>query len=274
MRIETIGIFGGSGFIGSSLANDLVENGFRLRIFTRSRDRARHLWLLPNTNVIEIDVFDESAVAGELNGCDAVVNLTGILNERRDDGAGFRRVHTELTRTIIKASFSAGTRRYLHMSALYAEPFAPSYYLRTKAEGENAAMAAHDDGMATTIFRPSVIFGPGDAFLNRFAVLLKLSPFVFPVPCAATVLQPVFVGDVCAAMIKTLTDRSTFGHRYDLGGPEKLSLADIVRRVAQITGRRRLLVPLGPRLSKLQAQIFEFFPGKPFSSGASNTAQH
>jgi len=265
MQIETIGIFGGSGFVGSSLANELVEKRYRLRILTRSRDRARHLWLLPNTRVIELDVYDGSAVAHEIKGCDAVINLAGILNEKGDNGEGFRRVHTELTRIIIKASFDAGVKRYLHMSALNAEAFAPSYYLRTKAEGEHAAMAAHDDGLPTTVFRPSVIFGPGDAFLNRFAHLLRLTPFVFPLACAATKFQPLFVGDITAAMIGTLTDRTTFGRRYDLGGPETLSLLDIVRYVAEVAGIRRLVLPLGPRLSKLQANIFEFVPGKPFS---------
>ena len=265
MHIETIGIFGGTGFVGSHLANELVERGYALKLFTRSRERARELWPLPNTQVVEFDIYDEHAVAEHLAGCDAAINLAGILNEKGDNGAGFRRVHTELTRSIIKACAEAGVKRYLHMSALNADPFGPSYYLRTKGEGENAAMAAHDDGLPTTVFRPSVIFGPRDDFFNRFAKLLKLSPFVFPLACASARFQPVYVGDVTEAFVRCLTDRATFGQRYDLGGPEEKTLLEIVRYIAKISGTHRLIIPLGNGLSKLQANILEYVPGKPFS---------
>lgn len=265
MHIQTIGIFGGTGFVGSFLANELVERGYSLKLFTRSRERARELWPLPNTRVVEFNIYDENAVAGHLAGCDAVINLAGILNEKGDNGAGFRRVHTELTRLIIKACGEANVKRYLHMSALNADPFGPSYYLRTKGEGENAAMAAHDDGLPSTVFRPSVIFGPRDDFFNRFATLLKLSPFVFPLACASARFQPVYVGDVAEAFIRCLTDRATFGQRYDLGGPEEKTLLEIVRYVAKLTHTRRLIIPLGSALSKLQANVLEYVPGKPFS---------
>ena len=265
MQIERIGIFGGTGFVGSFLANELVERGYALTVFTRSRDRARHIWLLPNTDVVEIDVHDEAAVTARLDGCDAVVNLVGILNEKGDDGSGFRRVHTELTRSIIKAATAARVKRYLHMSALNADPFGPSYYLRTKGEAENAALAAHDEGLPTTVFRPSVIFGPDDDFFNRFATLLKLSPGVFPLACANARFQPVYVGDVAEAFVRCLDDRATFGQRFDLGGPEQKSLIELVRYVADVTGTRRLVIPLGSALSKLQANVLEYVPGKPFS---------
>jgi len=265
MHIETIGIFGGTGFVGSHLANELVENGFRLRIFTRSRDRARHLWPLPNTEVTEFDVHDEAAIAQHLAGCDAAINLAGILNEKGDNGNGFRRVHTELTRSVIKACNDVGVKRYLHMSALNADPFGPSYFLRTKGEAENAAMAAHDEGLPTTVFRPSVIFGLHDDFFNRFAMLLKMSPLVFPLACASARFQPVYVGNVADAFVRSLTDRASFGARYDIGGPEEKSLAEIVEYVAEITDTRRVIIPLGSTLSKLQANILEYVPGKPFS---------
>lgn len=265
MHIQTIGIFGGTGFVGSFLANELIERGYSLKLFTRSRERARELWPLPNTQVVELNVYDENAVTAHLATCDAVINLAGILNEKGDSGAGFRRVHTELTRLIIKACAAAGVKRYLHMSALNADPFGPSYYLRTKGEGENAAMAAHDDGLPTTVFRPSVIFGPRDDFFNRFARLLKLSPLVFPLACANARFQPVYVGDVADAFIRCLSDRATFGQRYDLGGPHEMSLLEIVRYVAKVTHTKRLIIPLGSGLSKLQANILEYVPGKPFS---------
>lgn len=265
MRIESIGIFGGTGFVGSTLANEIAEMGLSCRIFTRSRDHARHLWLLPNTEIIETDVHDGASITGHLAACDAVINLVGILNEKKDDGTGFRQVHTELTHTIIKACIDTGVRRYLHMSALNADPFGPSYYLRTKGEAENAAMAAHDEGLPTTVFRPSVIFGPNDDFFNRFARLLRISLPVFPLACARAIFQPVYVGDVSAAIIRTLSDRSTFGVRYDLGGPEVKSLLEIVRYVARLTDSRTIVVPMGPTMSKIEAHLLEYFPGKPFS---------
>ena len=265
MRIESIGILGGTGFVGSHLANELIDIGSRVRIFTRSRERARHLWLLPNTEIIETDVYNATNVAKQIAGCDAVINLAGILNEKGDNGAGFRRVHTELTRTIVKACVETGVKRYLHMSALNADPFGASYYLRTKGEAENAAMAAHDEGLPTTVFRPSVIFGPDDDFLNRFARLLRISPPFFPLACADARFQPVFVGDVTRAFVGALPDRSTFGKRFDLGGPQVQTLLEIVRYVAKLTDSKRIIIPLGPAMSKLQANVLEYVPGKPFS---------
>ncbi len=265
MRIESIGIFGGTGFVGSSLANELTDRGLHLRIFPRSREHPRYLSLLPYTEIIEITTYDKTNITEQIAQCDAVINLAGILNEKGDSGAGFRRVHTELTETIIKACFDARIRRYLHMSALNADPFGPSHYLRTKGEAENAAMAAHDEGLETTVFRPSVIFGPNDNFFNRFARLLRISPPLFPLACAFARFQPVFVGDVSAAFVRALTDHSTFGMRYDLGGPQEQTLIEIVRYVAKLTNSRRVIVPMGPLLSKLQANILEYVPGKPFS---------
>lgn len=265
MRIESIGIFGGTGFVGTTLANALVAQGMCLRIFTRSRNHARHLWPLPNTQIIEMDVHDASNITAQLEHCDAVINLAGILNEKRDDGAEFRRVHTNLTRSIVTACLNTGVRRYLHMSAINADPLGPSYYLRTKGDAENIAMAAHDEGLPTTVFRPSVMFGPNDDFFNRFAQLLRFSPGVFPLACARAKFQPVFVGDVAKAFVCALTTRSTFGLRYDLGGPEVKTLLEIVRYTARLIKSKTIAVSVGPVLSKIQANIFEYVPGKPFS---------
>lgn len=265
MRIESIGIFGGTGFVGTVLANQLAEQGKHLKLFTRSRNRARRFWMLPNTEVIETKSFDEATITQSISDCDAVINLAGILNEKGDDGSGFRRVHTDLTRTIIKSCFNAEIKRYVHMSALGADPFAPSYYLRTKGEAENAAMAAHDEGLNTTVFRPSVMFGPDDKFYNKFADLLRISPLIFPLACPYTKLQPAYVGNVADAIVKSLGDRSTFGTRYDLGGPEQKTLIEIVRDVAKITDTKRVIVPMGKFLSRCQANVLEYFPGKPFS---------
>src|SRR5690606_1071943 len=155
-------------------------------------------------------------------------------------------------------------RRLLHMSALGAAPDAPSEYLRTKAAGEEAAHAGAPD-VRVTSFRPSTIFGPRDRFINRFAGLLKLAPGVFPLACADTRFQPVYVEDVARAFVASLEAYRTYGARYDLCGPKVYRLRDIVAYVAALEQRRTRVLALGERLSRLQAAVLEYAPGKPFS---------
>ncbi len=260
--MQDIAILGGSGFVGSMLANRLAAAGRPVRILTRDREAARDLWLLPDTRCVAVDPYDEAALGKALAGCSALVNLVGILNERGDRGSGFARAHVALTGTALEACANAGVRRYLHMSALNAAPDAPSHYLRSKGEAERRVQAA---GMvAWTIFRPSVIFGPGDGLFCRFEALLRHVP-VLPLACANARFQPVYVGDVADAFVRALDDRATHGARFDLGGPEIWTLRRIVDYVIELTGRRRLVLPLGPTLSRLQAEVLEHVPGKPFS---------
>ena len=150
--------------------------------------------------------------------------------------------------------------RLLHMSSLGASRDAPSEYLRTKGRGEEAAHAG--TGVATTSFRPSVVFGPGDGLFNRFAGLLRMIPLVLPLAKADARLQPVYVADVAAAMCAALDDRSTFGKRYDLGGPEVMTLEGVVRYTAEVLGLRRIILPLGDGLATVQARVLERLPGK------------
>ena len=264
MNIKKIAIIGGSGFVGSVIANRLSAKGLELSILTRRRDSARRLWPLPNTTIIEVNAFDAKQLRSAVKDADAVINLVGILNEKKDDGLGFRRAHVELTQEILNACKEENVTRYLHMSALNADSFAPSYYLRTKGEAENIVLAGGDNGLDVTIFRPSLIFGRNDSLFNRFKQLLKISP-VLPLACSNTKFQPVYVGDVASAFIHCLTDNASIGRKYDLGGPEVLSLRDIVEYTNSLCGYKRIIAPLGSKVSKLQAQVFERIPGKPFS---------
>lgn len=264
-RIDvTIGIFGGSGFVGRALANRLVEHGHAVRIFTRRRDHARDCWLLPDTHVIEIDPDDQESLNDALSGCAGAVNLAGILNERGDDGAGFRRVHVDFALRIAKACKHADVARLVHVSALNADPFAASHYLRSKGEAEKLLLAEHGKRLAVSILRPSVIFGPEDDFTNRFARLLRLAPGLFPLARADARFQPVYVGDVVTALTHLLELRAG-GQRHDIGGPEILTLGEIVHYIAVLTGRRVRIVPLGKLLASVQANVCEYLPGKPFS---------
>ena len=264
MNGKNIAIVGGSGFVGTVIAERLSSQGNSVSIVTRSRERSRHLWPLPNARVVETNVFDPKQLGDVFDGVDTVINLVGILNERKDNGEGFHRAHVALTEELLNACTRNNVHRYLHMSALNADSFAPSYYLRTKGEAENKVLAAGDRGIDVTIFRPSVIFGRGDGLFNRFHQLLKLGP-VLPLACAGTRFQPVYVGDVATAFIDSINNKATVGRKYDLGGPDVVTLKEIVDYVNELAELKRIIVPLGSGLSKIQAGIFEHVPGKPFS---------
>jgi NADH dehydrogenase len=215
--------------------------------------------------VVEADVNDPATLERYFADRDAVINLVGILNEKGHRGEGFRHAHVDLAKKVLAACKSKGVRRLLHMSALGADQSrAPSFYLRTKGEAQNHLHTFGGSTVALTTFRPSVIFGRGDGLFNLFARLLALAP-VLPVACPGARFQPVYVGDVVERMVAALPDRATFGARYNLCGPEVWSLMDVMRYTAGLRGYRRLLLPLPNWAARLQANIFEFFPGKPFS---------
>ena len=264
MSASAICVLGGSGFVGSRLCAELVKRGHRIRILSRHRERCRDLLVLPGTQIVECDVHDMPRLSDCVRGCKAVINLVGILNESGHEGEGFRRVHVELTHKVIAACCSHEVPRLLHMSALNASLEGKSFYLRTKGEAENYAHAAGNQ-IAVTSFRPSVIFGPHDNFLNRFAALLKLAPGIFPLACADAMMAPVYVGDVARAMADTLEDPETHGARIDLCGPKKYTLKQLVDYTSDLCGSKTKVLCLPKGLSKSQAYFFEFVPGKPFS---------
>jgi len=265
MRPLSICILGGTGFIGTRLVARLLNDGHRVTVLTRNREQHRELRVLPGLVLENCDVYDPAALAERFRGQEVVVNLIGILNERGFGGSGFRRTHTELTRGALQAARSAGVARLLQMSSLGAAVDAPSYYLRSKGEAER--LIQNDSGQVDwTIFKPSVIFGPGDSFLNRFAALLGALPWVFPLAKPDAKLQPVFVDDVVEAFVRCLHGGATSRQCYELGGPQRYTLREIVAFVAKITGRRRLIIGLPDWIARLQAFVMDFVPGRPFSS--------
>jgi uncharacterized protein YbjT (DUF2867 family) len=257
-------ILGGTGFVGRRLAAHLVGAGHRVRIPTRHLARHRDLTVLPTAQVVEGDVYDPAFLRRTFEAVDAVVNLIGILNERGYSGRGFARVHAGLPLKVVDACQQAGVGRLLHMSALNAAPDAPSHYLRTKAQGEEAVHRAAGPEFHVTSFQPSVIFGARDSFTNRFANLLKLAP-VFPLACPEARFQPVYVEDVARAFAGALDNHKTFGKRYALCGPKVYTLREIVEYLARTLGLRRGIIGLNDKLSWLQAATLQFVPGKPFT---------
>lgn len=256
MTINTVCILGGSGFVGRHIAALLASRGVTVRVPTRRRERAKPLILLPTVDVTEADAHDPAELERLVSGCDAVIHLVGILHEQRS--GDFVRVHTELPHKVMEACRRAGVKRYLHMSALHADSRGPSKYLRSKGEAEQRVKAS---GLAWTIFRPSVIFGRDDSFLNLFARLVKLMPVVVLASPGAR-FQPVYVEDVARAFVASLEDARTIGRSYDLCGPTVYTLRQLVQYVGRVSGHPRPVIGLNDRLSYLQAWAMELLPVK------------
>ena len=263
MRHQTIALIGGSGFIGSHLVNALVALGKNVRIATRRRENAAHLTLLP-VDVIETNLFDPVQLAAFVSQADAVINLVGILQGKRGDpyGPQFAKAHVELPSKIVAACQAKGVRRLIHMSALGADPKGPSMYLRSKGDGEKAV---RESNLATTIFRPSVVFGPEDNFLNQFSFLQRIFP-VIPLACSQAKFQPVFVGDVAKAFANVLDLDAASGRVYELGGPTVYTLEELVRFSGAAIGKNAKIIRLPDMLGRLQAMSLELAPGEPMMS--------
>jgi uncharacterized protein YbjT (DUF2867 family) len=265
MRAQSIVVLGGTGFLGTRLVARLIKDGRRVTVLSRDREQHKHLLVLPGLTLENCDVYDEAQLSEHFRGKDVVINLIGILNERGFGGSGFRRAHTELTRGVLQAARSAGVTRLLQVSALKAAVDAPSYYLRSKGDAEHLIRES-SSALDWTIFQPSVMFGPGDSFLTRFAGLLAAVPWVFPLARPNARFQPVFVDDVIEAMLRCLHGGASSRQTYELGGPQVYSLREIVGLVAKLTGRRRWIMGLPDPLARMQALVMDFVPGRPFSS--------
>ena len=265
MTSRTILLIGGSGFIGSAIAAKLCALGKRVMVPTRRRERAKHLILLPTADVVEADVHDAQTLAGLMRGVDAVMNLVGVLHSDTGTpyGRRFKAVHVDLARKVAEACVAARVPRLLHMSSLGAGINAPSMYLRSKAAGEaavrEALTAAGAPGVALTVFRPSVVFGRNDKFINLFAMMQRYAPLVL-LGRADAKLQPVWVEDVAQAFVNALDEPRTYEHAYDLAGPRAYTLKQLVEYAGAVSGHPRLVIGLPDRIAYLQAWALEFAP--------------
>jgi len=258
-------IVGGSGFVGGHLARRLSADGHATTIATRYAPGARRLALIPDVQLKQVNPYDLEALTASLEGHDVVINLVGILNERAFGGKGFHRAHVKLVENLIISCEAARVDRLIHMSALNAGE-GESHYLRTRGQAEDLIMAAYRSGqLKSTIVRPSTIFGPDDRFLNRFASLLRISP-VLPLARPDAKFAPVFVGDVVEALTRALETEESHGRTYELCGAEIWTLKALVEWVRDQLALKRLVIGLPNALGWAQGKVFDFVPGKPFSS--------
>ena len=278
--MQKIMVLGGSGFVGKRVCAQLVEAGWAVTVPTRARSHAAALTPLAGMQLLELDVHDEAALTHSLAGHTAVVNLVAILHGTR---AAFEQVHVALPHKLLRACRAAGVGSLVHISAMGASDVrpeqAPSMYLRSKGQGEAALLHPSDraSGPTVTVIRPSVIFGPGDKFLNVFAQLQAVLP-VMPLAGASVRFQPVWVDDVAHAVV-TLLARQVHGGAtpgaaeaacppvVEACGPEVFTLAELVRLAGQLrgvnAGRGRPVLALPNWLARLQARLMELAPGEP-----------
>lgn len=261
----TISILGGSGFVGSELCALLCSQGYSIKLFTRNAVNCRHLRVLPSLSIVQINDYTGDSIAPHLEGSVALINLVGILNEKGSDGSGFHRAHVEVTRAALVACEKSVVRRFIQMSALNADANGASHYLRSKGKAENYLNAFSKPLVHTTIFKPSVIFGNNDSFLNRFAQLLKWTPLMFPLACPRARFAPIYVGDLVQCIANAIDDESSYGLSYEICGPNTYSLKELVAYTGKLSGHQRIILGLPRFLSRLQAKLLEFVPGKPFS---------
>ena len=258
MDISSVCIVGGTGFVGRSIADHACARGLRVRVVTRYGPKAAKILVLPTVEIEVADAHDEQSLVRAFADMDAVINLVGILHPRR--GQGFDDVHVQLPRKIARACHGAGVQQLVHMSALGAAEDGPSEYLRSKGRGE-AALRRDAGILPYTIFRPSVVFGEDDRFLNLFAKLARLFPML-PLAGAGARFQPIWVEDVARCFVAALGDVRTFGQAYELCGPKVYTLAELARFAASVSGHPRRIVPLPGPLARMQAFVFEHLPGR------------
>ena len=255
-------LIGGSGFVGRQVASKLVAAGHKVVLPTRRSSYAKDLWVLPSVQVIEANVHDPvvlNDLCQRIGKDGIVINLVGVLHDKHGTpyGPGFEKNHVELPRKIITAMTSNHLQRYIHMSALGADVAGCSMYQRSKGAGETLVK---NSSLSWTIFRPSVIFGEDDSFINLFGTLQKFAP-VMPLAGSKAKFQPVYVGDVAEAFVRSINMTQTIGRTYDLVGSKVYTLAELVKFAGEKVNKSSWIVPIPRVLGYLQAFMLELMPG-------------
>jgi NADH dehydrogenase len=258
MNNQLVTVFGASGFLGRHTVRALAKKGYRIRAVTRRPNLAHHLPPMGHVGQIQLfkgNVHHDEQVAEALRGARLAVNLTGVLFSRAEQS--FEAVHVEAAARIGKAAKAAGVQALLHVSAIGADARSESYYAKSKAQGE----AKLREGYAHAIvLRPSIVFGPEDQFFNRFAGLARYLPALPLIGGGRTKFQPVFVGDVAAAIVAALTDDRAKANTYELGGPSVYTFRELMQFILRETNRRRPLISIPFSLAAAQAALLQLLP--------------
>lgn len=267
-KLKNVLVIGGSGFLGQAVCNQLAKAGHRITVPTRRYDKAKHLLTLPTCQIVEANIHDRATLGRLVAGQDIVINLLGVLHSKpgKPYGQSFRVNHVEFPKAICAAMSKHGVKRIVHISALGVgvQNPAPSMYLRSKTDGETVVK---DSGLAWTILRPSVVFGREDNFLNTFASLAKIAPFI-PLAGADARFQPVSVSDVAKAIMVCAEDqgKDTLHNTYDLVGTEIFTLKELVQLSAKAVGKNPWVFGIPDAAAKVQAFLMELAPGEPIMS--------
>jgi NADH dehydrogenase len=258
MGVASATVFGGSGFVGRHVVRELAKSGASVRVAVRRPDRALFLKTMGDVGQVTpvaANIRDDASVAAAVEGSDAVVNLVGILFE--GGNRTFDAIHHLGAERIARAAAAAGAKRLVHVSAIGADARSLSDYGRSKAAGE---AAVHSQFAAAAIVRPSIVFGADDDFFNRFGLFAQLSPVLPLIGGGRTRFQPVYVGDVAAAIAAILANPDSGGRTYELGGPEIFTFRELLELVLEATGRRRLLVPVPFSVMELKGAVLGLAP--------------
>jgi NADH dehydrogenase len=259
LKSKQLVVLGGSGFVGSHLLPRLIRDGHRIVLLSRNREQRRALGVLPGVSIHSVDVYDANALRRQFEGADAVINLVGILNAFGEQT--FQRAHVDLAQRVLGACQAAGVSRLHHMSALKAGQ-GLSQYLKSKGEAE---AQVRNSSIDWTIYQPSVMFGADGGLVSRFASLLRQMP-VLPLARAPSKMAPTWAGDVAEAMARCIgDDKLGIDRSFELYGPDVLTLGEIVHMIRDTMGLHTPIMALPDSLGRLQAQVAQMLPGKPFS---------
>jgi uncharacterized protein YbjT (DUF2867 family) len=260
---KRVTVFGGSGFVGRYLVKRLAAEGWVVRVAVR--DPIAASFLKPAGNVGQIvpmrcDVLDDATIGAAVAGADAVINLVGILYQFGRQR--FDTVQAEAPARIGRAASAAGAARYIHVSAIGADPSSPAHYARSKAAGEAGARAAFP---GVTIARPSIVIGPEDGFFNRFARMAQMTPCVPLIGGGRTRFQPVYVGDLADGLMAALKDAGTAGRTYELGGPRVYTFRELMELMLKVIARKNRLVTVPFGLAEMLALVTQLAPVPPLT---------
>ena len=258
MNSQLVTVFGASGFLGRHIVRGLASQGYRIRAVVRRPSHANHLPPMGHVGQIQLfrgNVRDEDQIAAALAGANLAINLTGILYQRGEQT--FEAIHERAAAAIAREARKAGCTALVHVSAIGADPTSESRYASSKGRGEARVREALPSAV---ILRPSIVFGPEDQFFNRFAGLARVSPALPLIGGGTTKFQPVFVGDVALATLRSLRDAALAGKVFELGGPSVSTFRELMEFVLRETGRRRILMPIPFPVAMVQAFFLQFMP--------------